>query len=83
MDDSEELDEVPRKQSHSPALPLRKIESQSNARADAILKMYKTQQYALKQIGDYFGLHYSRIMRIEAKGKTRPSSVGLSSLLLI
>jgi putative transposase len=72
IDDLEELDEVPRKQRRAPALPLREIEAQSNSRDDAILKMYKTQHYTLKQIGDYFGLHYSRISRIVAKGKTRP-----------
>ena len=68
IDDLEELDEVPRKQRRAPALPLREIEAQSNSRDDAILKMYKTQHYTLKQIGDYFGLHYSRISRIVAKG---------------
>ena len=54
------------------AMPLREIESQSNSRDDAILKMYKTRHYTLKQIGDYFGLRCSRISRIVAKGKTRP-----------
>ena len=72
IDDLEELDEVPRKQRRAPALPLREIESQSNSRNDAILKMYKTRHYTLKQIGDYSDLHYSRISRIVAKGKTRP-----------
>jgi hypothetical protein len=72
IDDLEELDEVPRKQRRTPALPLREIEPQSSSRDDAILKMYKTQQYTLKKTGDYFGLHYSRISRIVAQGKTRP-----------
>jgi DNA-directed RNA polymerase specialized sigma subunit len=72
IDDLEELDEVLQKQRRAPALPLREIESQLSSRDDAILKIYKTQHYTLKQIGDYFGLHYSRISRIVAKDKTRP-----------
>jgi putative transposase len=60
IDDLEEFDEVPRKQRRATALPLREIESHSNSRDDALLNMYKTQHYTLKQIGDYFGLHYSR-----------------------
>jgi len=31
---------------------------------------YKSGGYTLKEIGEYFGLHYSRVSRIVAKGKT-------------
>ncbi|NEV65393.1 addiction module toxin RelE, partial [Thiorhodococcus minor] len=41
----------------------------------AIAAAYASGGYTLKQIGDYFGLHYARISRIvraaeKAKGKT-------------
>ena len=38
----------------------------------AIKKAYESGGYSQKEIGDYFGLHYSRVSRIikKAKGKT-------------
>jgi len=44
-------------------------------RNDAIERAYRSGGYTLKAVGDYFGLHYSRVSRIvtaveKAKGKT-------------
>jgi len=45
------------------------IQQQSKSRNEAIIKAYQAGSYTLKEIGDYFELHYSRISRIVAKGK--------------
>lgn len=49
--------------------------AQQHERDEAILRAYASGGYSLKQIGDHFGLHYSRVSRIVkqcrlAKGKT-------------
>ena len=41
----------------------------SDSRNEAMLNAYLSGRYTLKEIGDYFGLHYSRVSRIVAKGK--------------
>jgi len=72
IDNQDMLEEIPRSYRRLPPMSLRTIESQYDSRDDAIIQMYASNHYTLKQIGDYFGLHYSRISRIVAKGKTRP-----------
>ncbi|NVK43915.1 MAG: transposase [Oceanospirillaceae bacterium] len=44
----------------------------TSSRNEAIVKAYASGGYSMKAIGDFFGLHYSRVSRIinEAKGKT-------------
>ncbi|RVU30847.1 addiction module toxin RelE, partial [Rheinheimera riviphila] len=37
---------------------------------EAIQVAYQSGSYTLQELGDYFGLHYSRISRIVAKSKT-------------
>ncbi|QJD29333.1 hypothetical protein [Methylococcus geothermalis] len=54
--------------------PLARI-AQNHERDVAIFLAYASGGYRLKEIGDHFGLHYSRVSRIlkkqsEAKGKT-------------
>ena len=44
--------------------PLKEYESISNERDEAIYLAYSSGQYSLKEIGNHFGLHYSRISRI-------------------
>ncbi|AWN73094.1 transposase [Legionella anisa] len=57
-------------------LPIEEYERMSGNRDEAIYSSYKSGLYSMKEIGKYFGLHYSRISRIikqhyiqEAKGK--------------
>lgn len=70
------LAEIPRAQRAGRAQPISHYVSQSNTRDEAIAKSYASGGYSMKEIGDYFGLHYSRISRIvrnveqKAKGKT-------------
>ena len=55
---------------------IEEYEQISANRDEAIYRSYKSGMYSMKEIGKYFGLHYSRISRIikqhyihEAKGK--------------
>ncbi len=66
--------EIPAAQRRLPPKPLAEI-AEAHARDEAIFEAYASGGYGLKQIGDYFGLHYSRVSRIVkqqrlAKNKT-------------
>jgi REP element-mobilizing transposase RayT len=66
--------EIPFAQRRPPPKPLAEI-AEAHGRDDAILEAYASGGYSLKEIGDYFGLHYSRVSRIVkqqrlAKNKT-------------
>ncbi|MCP4324970.1 MAG: transposase [Alteromonadales bacterium] len=63
------LREIPLKQRSKPPLPLAQYQQQSSSRDEAIFLAYKSGGYTLRQIGDHFKLHYSRVSRIVAKGK--------------
>ena len=72
LDGDEELSEIPASQRRPRARELYEYEAMENNRNQAIIMAYKSGGYSQKQIGDYFGLHYSRVSRIitRAKGKT-------------
>jgi putative transposase len=65
-----DLEEIPLKQRRSSPLTLQQYQAQSTCRNEAIMLAYKSGGYTLKEIGEYFGLHYSRVSRVVAKGKT-------------
>ncbi|HAU68079.1 MAG TPA: hypothetical protein DCW52_06730 [Gammaproteobacteria bacterium] len=71
IEGDKELSEVPIPQRRPRPLPIN-YESSALNRDDAIYLAYLSGGYTLKEIGDYFGLHYSRVSRIvkRAKGKT-------------
>ena len=50
--------------------PLCHHEKSTESRDQAIKSAYLSGGYSQKEIGEYFGLHYSRVSRIIAKGKT-------------
>ncbi|MBQ4852164.1 hypothetical protein [Pseudoalteromonas sp. MMG012] len=64
------LSEVPKKQVRVKALTLRQYEQTSLNRNEAIQQTYLSGHYSQKELGEFFNLHYSRISRIIAKGKT-------------
>ena len=68
----ENLEEVPTKQRRAPPKPMTQFDEQATSRDEAISAIYASQHYTLKEIGQFYGLHYSRVSRIVAKGKTRP-----------
>lgn len=65
-----DLAEIPLKQRRIKASSLFEYETQSTTRNEAILKAFSSGGYTMKEIGNHFNLHYSRISRIVAKGKT-------------
>ncbi|RVU31919.1 addiction module toxin RelE [Rheinheimera riviphila] len=65
-----DLSEIPKKQRRGAARPLTEYERLYATRDEAIQVAYQSGSYTLQELGDYFGLHYSRISRIVAKSKT-------------
>ncbi|MGS2723489.1 REP-associated tyrosine transposase [Porticoccus sp. GXU_MW_L64] len=71
IDENAELSEIPSSQRRAVAKPLSYYESQTNDRNDAICRAYDSGGYSMKEVGDHFGLHYSRISRIVKKAKSK------------
>ena len=67
---AKDLSDVPKKQQRSIAPALAQYQQLHKTRNDAIKAAYQSGSYTLKALGDYFGLHYSRVSRIVAKSKT-------------
>jgi REP element-mobilizing transposase RayT len=70
-----DLSEIPAVQKRPPPKPLSHYAKRHADRDTAIAQAYAGGGYTLKQIGEHFGLHYSRVSRIArrvelAKGKT-------------
>ena len=65
-----DLLEIPFKQRSAAPLPLAEYQAQTVDKHQAIYNAYRSGGYTQKQLGDYFGLHYSQISRIVAKYKT-------------
>lgn len=71
-----DLSEVPAGQRRAPVASLEDYREQCGSRDEAIATAYASGGYSMKEIGRYFGLHYSRVSRIlkrrtdRAKGKT-------------
>lgn len=71
--DDVDLREIPSSQKRPVAKPLRYYEKKYQDRDVAIVKAYAGGGYSMHAIGEYFGIHYSRVSRIlKAKGKTWP-----------
>lgn len=61
-----DLTEIPLPQRRRPARPLAHYGKQAPGRDEAIAVAYASGGYGLKEIGEHFGLHYSRVSRIVA-----------------
>ncbi|MCW8825053.1 MAG: addiction module toxin RelE, partial [Gammaproteobacteria bacterium] len=74
LSNNKDLSEVPKAQRRNVPKPLLEYEQQAASRNEAIALAYASGGYSMKEIGEYFGLHYSRISRLlsagKAKGKT-------------
>lgn len=66
------LTEIPSTQRQPLAKPLEYYVNMASSRNEAIVQAYASGGYSMKALGEFFGLHYSRVSRIirEAKGKT-------------
>jgi len=75
VESAQDLSEVPAAQRRQLAKPLEHYTKKHPDRDEAIRQAYATGGYGMKEIGEHFGLHYSRVSRIiaragRAKGKT-------------
>lgn len=61
---NEDLSEVPLGQRRATPKPIEHYIAESNNRDEAIALAYNSGGYGLKEIGEHFGLHYSRVSRI-------------------
>nr|VFK48404.1 MAG: REP element-mobilizing transposase RayT [Candidatus Kentron sp. TC] len=68
-----DLSEIPKGQRRDEPMMLKEYTKMAETRNEAIILAYRSGGYTLKQIGNYFGLHYSTVSRIiyrDAKVKT-------------
>jgi len=71
IDGDKELSEVPASQRRPIAKALDDYERSSQDRNTAISNAYRSGGYTLKEIGDYFGLHYSTVSGIIKSHKSK------------
>ena len=55
---------IPSPQYSYKLLPIPDYENLSSSRDDALKLAYASGGYSMKELGNYFGLHYSRVSRI-------------------
>ena len=70
-DGDKDIAEVPFSQRRPIAKTIAEYEGQCKDRNDAIVKAYKSGGYTLKDIGDYFSLHYSTVSGICRNHKSK------------
>ncbi len=75
IDAKRDLSERPKSQRRAKAKPIEWYKAHSATRDEGIEFAYSSGGYSMKEIGVYYGLHYSRVSRIlssrrKAKGKT-------------
>lgn len=71
IDGDKELDEIPYSQRRPVARKLEEYRSKHNQRNEAIVEAYRSGGYTLKEIGVYFGLHYSTVSGIIKNHKSK------------
>jgi putative transposase len=69
ISDDKDLSEIPSSQKRPLAKPMSYYRNKFVNRDDAIVAAFESGGYNMKQVGDYFGLHYSRISRIVRREK--------------
>ena len=68
-----DLREVPQSKTKPPAKSLAAFARANVDRNDAIVAAYASGGYTMREIGDYFGLHYSRVSKIVRAGDSARS----------
>jgi hypothetical protein len=71
IDDADRLLEIPSAQRRPLAKPLDYYVKITASRNEAIVKAHASGGYSMKTIGEYFGLHYSRVSRIISEAKDK------------
>ena len=70
LTETDTLADIPKKQRRVVATTLAEFEQLAKTRNEAITAAYNSGAFTLKQIGNHFGLHYSRVSKIVSKSKT-------------
>ncbi len=71
IDGEKELSEIPSTQRRPVAKPISEYEASSASRNSAIVNAYRSGGYTLKELGEYFGLHYSTVSGIIKNNKSK------------
>jgi putative transposase len=71
IDLDQELDEIPASQRRPVAKSLDRFQSENKDRNKAIVEAYRSGGYTLKEVGQYFGLHYSTVSGIIRNHKSK------------
>lgn len=66
IDTDRDLSEIPKSQRRPKPRSLAYYVNKSAARNEAMVQAYASGGYSMKEIGEYFGLHYSQVSRIVA-----------------
>ena len=69
LDTDVDLSEVPQQQHRPAAMPIAHYANHADSRQEAMEQAYDTGQYTLRQIADYFGVHYSTVSRAVGRRK--------------
>jgi len=71
IESNKALSEIPKSQRRKKSKSLEYYENHTRSRNEAILASYASGGYSMKEVGDYFGLHYSWVSRVvKASNKT-------------
>lgn len=71
IDKDKVLDEIPLAQRRPPAKPLHLYEQEASDRNEAIVLAYASGGYTLKEVGQYFNLHYSTVSGIVRNSRVK------------
>jgi REP element-mobilizing transposase RayT len=64
IESDKDLSEIPKSQRRMKAKSLKYYAKHASSRNEALMAAYNSGGYSMKEIGDYFGLHYSWVSRI-------------------
>jgi putative transposase len=64
-----DVSEIPLKQRSITPFSLKVYQAESNSRNESIIKAYQSGGYTMKEIGEYFKIHYSVVSRIVSTSK--------------
>jgi putative transposase len=76
IDGDKELSEVPSSQRRPMPKTLACYSNTTDSRNDAIVIAYAGGGYTLKEIGAYFGIHYTTVSGVIKNHKSRPDPAG-------
>lgn len=71
LEDQKSLSEIPSSQRRGKPKRIKDYEKESSTRNEAIKSAYLSGGYTLKEVGDYFGLHYTTVSGIVKSHKSK------------